>query len=838
MSSFSPAYHPSKVRVILDRPADPRMGWSTGWLWVLAVGIFLLALFIRVADLSHMPEGRITFDGLSAWPFIHDEAIHSVFSLGVHHWMAGGNPEPRQYDPTYHGPLQYYLVALSYWINGGVVAFTSVFQFLNGDFLHAFGPGFWKAFGPAAIPESAAQNANSWTPVVQATMALSRFWAASGDTEAASRMPSVIFGSVMCALPLAFTRRMGLKVTLTACALLLFCSPTHSYYSRIVLYDIMCTTVEVAAAACFFQGLSTNRLKWFGWAVFFVACDLYLKPTALLWGVMLTGIGLYELTFGPDGIARGQVGAARRLAWMGTTRGWKIFLTMVFLGWVGWVLLYTDFGKWPAHWMAINEMIGHWMSIHGQPRLNGAKWYYLDMIAIYDPLLLLGLLVAVPLFLFHRDPAIRFFSLWSLLAVGVYAVAGEKGPWLINHVVVPATIPTAWGLVAVMRLCWHGLKGVWGWILGQQWLTFKILAGVLGAPVVAACLAVMGGIGLVAGYQAYSTWHLLYIQPAWDGENLAMSVRAQEKTLKREFAALVPTTAGRWAMGKDVIPHLVTPDRWELMTYVATTRDFDRLTKQLLLTLNGPKRGPEGWRGRVAVVDEPQWPLAWYLRESQVPPGSVSFEMPKDPQNFEMIVVPWYDYDLNKQKDTMDKLSRTHYPLEEKIPQRAWWTPRFLAAEKDVMGEAELAERVSKVGPLAARVEVFARSLQGVNWETLKGHILHRNAYEWHQYYQRDKALEQLELLRKAESLKASILASIPKDKTQGALSMDQVHENVVHNAAAMCGVNLSEEQVKDMCRKLASPGEIRQIEQNAKPTAPLPGVYYLNCQVWRHKGS
>ncbi|MFV9506272.1 MAG: flippase activity-associated protein Agl23 [Oscillochloridaceae bacterium umkhey_bin13] len=110
----------------------------------------------------------------------------------------------------------------------------------------------------------------------------------------------------------------------------------------------------------------------------------------------------------------------------------------------------------------------YWLAQHNVERGGQPGHYYLFLLALYEPLLMifgsLGLiLVGRALFRWLRtqhsfDPApqpafaILFMAWWAVAALGIYTWAGEKMPWLTIHISVPMTLLAAW---AAQSLIWR-----------------------------------------------------------------------------------------------------------------------------------------------------------------------------------------------------------------------------------------------------------------------------------------------------------------------------------------------------------------------------------------------
>ncbi len=114
----------------------------------------------------------------------------------------------------------------------------------------------------------------------------------------------------------------------------------------------------------------------------------------------------------------------------------------------------------------------YWLAQHNVERGGQPGYYYLVILFIYEPLLILWTVIATVLI--AKEGISRFrqaraskqpFVLdgfltpllllwWSLGALGIYSWAGEKMPWLTIHIVVPLILLGAWGAQQVFTSSW------------------------------------------------------------------------------------------------------------------------------------------------------------------------------------------------------------------------------------------------------------------------------------------------------------------------------------------------------------------------------------------------
>jgi hypothetical protein len=219
-------------------------------------------------------------------------------------------------------------------------------------------------------------------------------------------------------------------------------------------------------------------------------------------------VGLFMLLFvrlGPDGrsVWRRAADAAPKGTLVGALdripgRQWNIAFGIAF---VIYAVLYTAVLSNPLTPNIAGLVTGvsgsflYWLGQHGVQRGSQPGHYYLFLLSVYEPLLLIfstvGVgLVAAKLLSTYRSvlripatvqsiatthgmvfgPALLVW--WSLGALAIYSWAGEKMPWLTLHVSVPLTLLSAWTVAQL-----------WAWATRVHFdglaLSLTAMAGVL-----------------------------------------------------------------------------------------------------------------------------------------------------------------------------------------------------------------------------------------------------------------------------------------------------------------------------------------------------------------------
>ena len=95
---------------ILDRVIDLSLA---NWELLVYIGLMIIVIFTRVIDLGSRA-------------FHHDKSIHAYYS---NQFFKGGG---YNYDPVYHGPFLYHIVALGFFLFGSTDAMARIMPALFG----------------------------------------------------------------------------------------------------------------------------------------------------------------------------------------------------------------------------------------------------------------------------------------------------------------------------------------------------------------------------------------------------------------------------------------------------------------------------------------------------------------------------------------------------------------------------------------------------------------------------------------------------------------------------------------------------------------------------------
>lgn len=313
----------------------------------------------------------------------HDEAVHGhlareLLLLGKY-----------QYDPTYHGPLQFYVMA----------------------------------------------------PLM----------ALFGQNDTVLRLWAAICGVGIVLAPFLLRKRVGGSGALGIGVLALI-SPSLLYYARFAREDTPVIFFTFTAVALFLAGQRHGRYALLPIGLC-GALHLASKETFYVYLVVLSLAWLATWAKTPLS------------AWTALTTWLKqqkdSLLAALFLALAVTLTLYTFFFRHPEDVLFPWKAVVYWWGQHTQERVAGPVWYYVPRLALYE-FLILGLAFS---FFWRRRRRLsstwRFFFMWGIASLAMYAYLGEKVPWLLLHQILPFLIPAGVALGEYMsRGSWHARLGI------------------------------------------------------------------------------------------------------------------------------------------------------------------------------------------------------------------------------------------------------------------------------------------------------------------------------------------------------------------------------------------
>lgn len=261
-----------------------------------------------------------------------------------------------------------------------------------------------------------------------------------GASDFLARLVPALSGALLVILPYFLRQRLG-RMGALAASFLLALSPSVLFFSRYLGGDIIVATCALAITCGLFGYLDQRRPGY-----------LYLVAAAL--GFALSaGAGAFTFIFavvnfalvlslvnrfsGPSGYWQAISDAwraARRQK--GLLRDCATLLLLIF------VLVCTGFLLHLSGLQDGIDLFPAWLSAF-KSRVAGHPWYYpLQLLVLYESLILVFGLAALVYFLRRRDLFSAFLAYWSAVALFIYAVAGGRGPGDVLLIVLPLALLT------------------------------------------------------------------------------------------------------------------------------------------------------------------------------------------------------------------------------------------------------------------------------------------------------------------------------------------------------------------------------------------------------------
>jgi uncharacterized protein (TIGR03663 family) len=259
-----------------------------------------------------------------------------------------------------------------------------------------------------------------------------------GATDFLARLLPALSGVLLVIGPYFLRQRLG-RMSALAASFVLALSPSTLFFSRYLGGEIIVATCALAITWGLFDYLDQRRPGY-----------LYLVAVALALALS-AGAGVFTFIFvvvtvalvlalinrfaGPSEYWQAIADAwraARRAN--GLLKGCAILFVLIF------VLVCTGFLLHPSGLQDGLDLFPAWLSAF-KPQVEGHPWYYhLQLLLVYEPLILVFGLAAVVYLLRRRDLFSLFLAYWSAVAFLIYLVASGRGPGDVLLIVLPLVL--------------------------------------------------------------------------------------------------------------------------------------------------------------------------------------------------------------------------------------------------------------------------------------------------------------------------------------------------------------------------------------------------------------
>src|SRR5215213_6834071 len=346
----------------------PRVRPWAGFLPFLALGI--LGLVLRLHDLGDRA--------------LHpDESLHAVSSWYL--YMGRGYI----HDPLMHGPYQFHVMALMYFLFG------------------------------------------------------------ASDTVA--RLAAVLHGTGLIILPYFLRHELGRRGAIVA-SMLFTISPAFFYFSRFAREDIYLAFYTLAMVVGIFGWLRTRQNRWLYLGSFALICAFADKEATYIHGFVFVTFFLALWASAPLHskwpVVWDALKAINRRTWIECIGIFLVIYTLLFttfftnLGDPWNCLKGAGCSKGGIYSGSIGAL-AYWIEQHDVQRGGQPMYYYLLLLGLYEFLPVIFGVAALATSWFRRSLFGWFLAYWFVGNFVIYSWAGEKMPWLLPHVAMPLVLMAA-----------------------------------------------------------------------------------------------------------------------------------------------------------------------------------------------------------------------------------------------------------------------------------------------------------------------------------------------------------------------------------------------------------
>ncbi|MCX7698912.1 MAG: TIGR03663 family protein [Candidatus Goldbacteria bacterium] len=344
-------------------------GIVINWEIIIWIAIVIMAVCLRFFDLG-------------AKPLHHDESMHAFYSWKLF------KGEGYSYNPMMHGPFQYHITALMYYL--------------------------------------------------------------FGTSDYTCRIAPAIYGMLCVIIMWWFKPYLG-RVGALFAAFIFAISPGFVYQSRFIREDIFFAGNNLILVLGLLRYFDTRKFSWLLIAAIGLALSWATKETVYITGFIfftfLFGRWIWEYSLRHIPEKFEQEGNLYKTIewWLGKGKSDFINAFLVFF----FIHAILFFNKEPGMSFFANlrgipagyiDAITYWLGQHGVERGSQPIYFYVLLIPFYELLSVVFMLVATFYYLIKPEKR-TFFNIfciyWWFMAMLIYSWAGERMPWLMLHPLIP-----------------------------------------------------------------------------------------------------------------------------------------------------------------------------------------------------------------------------------------------------------------------------------------------------------------------------------------------------------------------------------------------------------------
>jgi uncharacterized protein (TIGR03663 family) len=288
-----------------------------------------------------------------------------------------------------------------------------------------------------------------------------------GDGVWSSRLLPAIFGVMLIPLVFALRDCLGRRGVFIAGFFFAF-SPSFLYYSRFFRNDIFVVFFILAALVCALKYLKSGKLVFACLSGVFFGFSASAKENTYIYLAIF--LSYFAVTSVVELLSKKPFSFRRDFP-------------AIILGFAGFALVYTlfytDFLSNPAgiH-TSLERAFSHWYEMHRVERVGGPWYFYLPILLLYELPVVIFAVAGAVYYLRRGDEFKGFLTYWFLMSLAAYSYLGEKVPWLILHILLPAVLlASAFLGEAPAKLEGKASRGVFAAVLSAS-LFLSVFSGV------------------------------------------------------------------------------------------------------------------------------------------------------------------------------------------------------------------------------------------------------------------------------------------------------------------------------------------------------------------------
>ncbi|MCC6175466.1 MAG: TIGR03663 family protein [Chloroflexi bacterium] len=353
----------------VDAPTPPSIP-STPARWAGALPFLILAAIGFVLRMHEV--------GLRA--FHHDESLHAVYSWYL--YVGRGYI----HDPLMHGPYQFHMAALLYFL--------------------------------------------------------------FGDSNVTARLGAVLHGTGIILLPYFLRHELGHRGAIAA-SLLFTISPAFLYFSRFMREDIYLAFFTLSMAVGLFGWIRTRDRRYLYFGALAVALAFADKEATYIHGFVFVSFFVVLWATGPLHakwpIAWDAIKAIPRRTWLECIGIFLLVYVLLFTTFFTnlgepWKCLTGQPCNKGGLWSGSVGALTYWIDQHDVQRGGQPPYYYVLLLLLYEFLPLI-FAIRVAFTRWFRESLFGWFcAYWFVGNFVIYSWAGEKMPWLLPHIAMPLVL--------------------------------------------------------------------------------------------------------------------------------------------------------------------------------------------------------------------------------------------------------------------------------------------------------------------------------------------------------------------------------------------------------------